>query len=338
MKLVNKELLNNTFIKWYGRTYYDDTNKLNWIYNPVSGFIIKVSGGNFSVKVKATNYDNDVLVPYIQIVIDQDFKNTYKFKLDKEYNDISINLDENIHYVELYKQSEAIKNHLGIEEINANLMPLDYKFSHVCEVIGDSTTAGYGNLGRSEEGYSTTNTDALQDFAFLSLKHFNSEVHTFTASGWGVYASIWTNPKTTNVCEYKDKVCVLSDIPYDYKLINPELIMISLGTNDGTYLREDKLLTEERTKEFVKKYTEFIMYKLSEYPKAKILMIYGSIKETLMYDNIIKVYEEAHKLSNNVYKLEVHGDTLGANGHPSLKAHYNVSDEIIKYIKEIMNW
>lgn len=339
MKLLEEKLLDSSIIYWYGRNYYNKEEKAYYLFNNIAGFIVKVKSTNFKVILKPTRYGDERTTSFIQIVVDHDFKNIYKFEINKDLYEINVPLDNNVHYIELYKQTEAIRSHIAVTEIEAdNFLNMDYKYDHVIEVIGDSTTAGYGNLGKNPEPYSTANSDGLQDFAFLAGKRFNAEVNFLTASGWGVYASIWTDPKQINVCQYKDKVCVLSDIDYDYKNTNPELIVMSLGTNDGTYLREDPNLTMVRTKEFIMHYTGLILYKLNQYPNAKIVMIYGTINEVEMYENVEKVYENVKKYTSNVYLLRCHGDNGGANGHPSMEAHYNVAKELEDWIKDVMKW
>lgn len=339
MKLVKEQLLDKNLIYWFGRNYYNKLEESYYLYNNVAGFIVKVKTSKFKISIKPTAYGDERTTSFIQLVVDHNFSNTFKYEINKDLCEVELYLDGNTHYIELYKQTEAIRSHISILEIEADeFLNIDYKFDHVIEVIGDSTTAGYGNLGKNPEPYSTANSDGLQDFAFLAGKRFNSEVNFLTASGWGVYASIWTNPKELNMCQFKDKVCVLSDIDYDYKNTNPELIVISLGTNDGTYLREDEALTNVRTLEFIMHYTALILYKLNQYPNAKIVMIYGTVNEEQMYDNVNKVYENVSKYTSNVYLLRCHGDNDGANGHPSLQAHYNIANELESWIKDVMKW
>ena len=153
--------------------------------------------------------------------------------------------------------------HIGIVSIDAKCIELPKIYEHTVEVIGDSTIAGFGNLGKVEDSCTTTNTDGLLDYTFKALKELKSEVHTFCASGWGVFGSIWTTPKDIKITDFKDKVCVFSDIPWDYNKINPELIIISLGTNDYYYIQEIEELKEQRRMSFIKEYVDFINYKLA---------------------------------------------------------------------------
>ena len=325
---------NNKLIKWYGRT--SEKEGIIYLYNVVSGFTIYAKG-IVTIKIFAEKYDDAVLVPYVKLVIDEDFSKQTQYKLDKEDNIIKVDLGDSYHLLSLYKQNEAIRNHIGIVSIDAKCIELPKIYEHTVEVIGDSTIAGFGNLGKVEDGCTTTNTDGLLDYTFKALKELKSEVHTFCASGWGVFGSIWTTPKDIKITDFKDKVCVFSDIPWDYNKINPELIIISLGTNDYYYIQEIEELKEQRRMSFIKEYVDFINYKLACYPNAKVLMCYGCMKEVNQYDNIREVYKYFEN-NDRVYIKEFAGDCLGVSGHPSVKSHEEMANILKQEIIKIMNW
>lgn len=336
MKLEKEQLLNKDYTKIFGRYLYNKEEGLA-LFNSVSGIRIKAQGKKLYFKIKATNYSDKAHVPYIQIIKDEDFTKPFKYCLDEEYNTIIYELDDNLdHIITLYKQNEAIDNTISIMmiEVEGTFLSLVDDLHPIFEIYGDSTIAGFGNLTTNGIEKSTANSDGLLDFSFLAAKKLNADVHTFTGSGWSVRGSIWTTPKDIGIIDYYDKLCVKNDILWDDSIIDPELIIISYGTNDMYYINEIKELVNNRYNDFVNTYEKLLKNISKIHPNKPIIMIYGSINEEGIYHGIEEIFNKLKK-ELPLYLCRLHGDNLGASGHPSLEAHHKMSDELVEFINKI---
>lgn len=352
-EIKGDKLIDGEYIKWMGRTYYDETNMTNTMYYSASGFSFKVKKDENTLEVKATitgtNTNKTDYRPYIVLVLDNNFDNTItKIVTSPEYEltlvgegGFSID-DNNVHTISLYKRSESIDSHIALKSLNTNgkfVSGVEYKDRKI-EVIAASSSTGYGNLGNSSQTKTTANSDALKGFAFRASQMLDSEINIVSASGWGIYASRWTTPKTINMHDQYKYVDVFSDKLWDTNKYIPDVIVTNFGTNDDSYIKLASNDTEkkERTEAFINTYVDFISKLHSTYPNAKIIILYGLMGETSIFDNTLTIYNNAKKIVPDLEIIKIDGDAKGCAAHPSASSHELAAVALSNKIKEMMGW
>lgn len=312
-----------------------------YLYNSVSGIYFVTDGKKVTLDFNCVNYRNPEQKSYISFIVDNERKNEF---FNFGHNTYELNLDGNKHLIKIQKVNEAIDFTFVINSLESSgkFYKVEPKPRKI-EVIGDSTTAGYGVFGVVGEPKVTSNCDGLQDYAYLAAEKVNAECHIYSASGWGAKASIWTEPKEVGFIDYLDRVAVKQPIKWDHSKYVPDLLIFSIGTNDMIYIQEQDgngnyINYDKRMVDFLETYEKVIEYEWGFYPKSKVLLVYGCMQEKNIYPACHKVYESLKDKYDNVYELELCGDLSGCGTHPSVKSHHEMSDVLASYIKEIMNW
>ena len=345
MELKEKDLVNAGYVKWMGRTHYDEDKKVNEIYHSASGFELFFKGSMVSAVITATNYNSSTYRPCIVIVVDDNFDTATTLFLNKATNDVTLAIGINDaleHKVTLYKRSESIDSHIALVSVKTDgvfIKKIEEKPLKI-EFIAASSSTGYGNLGSpSSSGKTTENSDCLKGFAFLTAQALNADINIFSASGWGCYASRWTTPNTVNVCDSYEYVDFNSSIPWMHALFTPDVVVVNLGTNDWSYINAATSETEKdaRMTAFQNKYVYFLKRLHDLYPDAQIVVLYGLMNESSIYEVTESIVKMAKISIPNLASIKINGDAGGYNSHPSVKSHAEIAKTLTEFIKGLLN-
>ena len=315
-------------IKINGRYIIQDGKLV--LFNSGSGISFKMNGKRFTITVGSKTRPC-----YYYLIIDRDYKN--KAKLSTPSNPVccySFN-DEKEHIVDIVKANEANDSLLFIEdlEIDGKLLEYDHQYDKKAMVYGDSTIAGYGILSHDEASIDTS--DGVRDFAYHALYELNYDMDIFCASGYGLSFSAYTTPKTIGIYDYIKKVSVNSDFSWEHQNKH-DILIISLGCNDASYISEQPNNKEECVKMFIKKYQELIDTEIKLNSDIKILMIYGTLKEQQAYYLVEQAYESLKQLYKNLYIHKFDGDNTAASNHAFVTAHDRMAEELKEVLKSLL--
>ena len=300
-----------------------------YIFNGGSGLSFKMKGSSASIC-----FDSCPIDGYFYVIIDHDYQNKKKYKTSK--NKTIINLDEGIHYIDIIKANEANDNVLKLLDlsIDGELLDYDYHYSFRVKVIGDSTIAGYGILEHDGTG-NIENSDSVLDFSYQALYVNKADVDVFSASGWGLAFSIYTCPQRVGIIDYIDKVATnknndwIDNSKYD-------LLIVSVGTNDNSFIQLDPVLKEERLKEYIAKYKQLLDKEIAINPDIKILMVYGTLNEVDAYYVSEETYKCLKPLYKNLYIHKFKGDNSAISNHAYVSAHETMAEELKGILKELL--
>ena len=315
-------------IKLNGRYFVKDGHYL--FPNGGSGFSFKMQGNSFSLLLESKPVEC-----YYYIIIDRNYfnkiKNNTKDGLYQHFFQ-----DDKPHYIDIVKANEANDNCLELVNLNikGELLDDDFVYSKRVKVYGDSTVAGYGILSHDGEA-SIHTSDAVRDFVYRSLYELNMEANILSASGWGLVFSAYTRPNNIGIINYIDKVAVYKDYPWKDKT-QYDLLIISLGTNDQSYIESDQKLKRQRITQFKEAYKSLIEQELKCHKNLKILMIYGTLKEENVYYLIEETYQELKPLYQNLFIHKFNGDNSAISNHAYVNKHDEMSQELTAVIKQIM--
>ena len=313
-------------IKINGR-YFIKNQELH-LFNCGSGIAFKMKGKSFTLLIDSVPSNG-----YYYVIIDRNYQN--KVKCNEKRYKYSFK-DDNAHLVDIVKVNEANNNALVIKDlkVDGELLEYDHRYDKRVMVYGDSTAAGFGIL--SHDVASIHTSDGVRDFIYHALYELNYDMDIFSASGYGLAFSIYTRPQYLGVYDYFNKVAICKSEPWD---INQkiDLLIVSLGTNDESYIEDDLNKKEERINEFKQKYKALIEAHVKNNLDLKILMIYGTLKEENVYYLIEETYVYLKQSFNNLYIHKFNGNNTAVSHHAYITAHEKMAGELKELINNLLN-
>ncbi len=311
-----------------GRCKKDKEN--TFFFNTGSGVSLYFQGKSLTFILASINKPC-----FVYIIKDFDYNQKEKFLVDKNGTVNIAFQDDKAHYVDLVKANEAIDNTLVLKSIEFNGKILKYteKPNKFVKVYGDSSVAGYGILQHSGvPDYDTS--DGVEDFCFRALYSLHFDYDIFCGSGWGVTFSPYTDPMTVGLEKYQDCLCVKNDEKWVSK--KADLLLLSLGTNDFSYINQHLDQKVELERKFIDSYREFVKKERKINPSVPILMVYGTLKEDCVYPLIEKTYTELSKIFDNLYIVKLPGDNDGIDFHCHVSHHKKMAEVLMKKITAII--
>ena len=243
------------------------------------------------------------------------------------------------HTIKVLKQSESAWSTSYIESLAFEGALLDKPKNRdiTIEVLGDSLTTGYGNLGvRSEGNAQGGNTplkqDATQSYGFLAAEKLNADCNIVAWSGVGLDIG-WTHAPFDTYYE-RHNFHRESKVAYDYSMQAPDVLIVHLGANDFTYERDNNSADKSK---FVEKGIKLVEDIRKGYNKnMPVIWAYDPDEGVPHY--IKKISDHFGGEASGFYILELEWQSTdsywGASGHPSVAAHEKHAQMIVDLIKE----
>lgn len=217
--------------------------------------------------------------------------------------------------------------------------------SRKIEFIGNSITCGYGieSVWQKDRYEEATANHALT-YANIVSDSLNAQHTCIARSGIGVYRN-YNGPrngdKKTMPWHYTQ---TLFDHPeygtWDCSLYQPQLICINLGTNDLSTKNYSINLYESA-------YRKFVSTLRGYYPDAKIVLLTGPMlgekENELQKDVLNRIAREFNDNGDRqVYRFDFSRQTgelgYGASWHPSFRQHQRMAEELLPFLRELMDW
>lgn len=233
-----------------------------------------------------------------------------------------------IHNIKLIKQTESDRALCNIKDISFKgyFEAAPAKKDLYIEFIGDSITAGYGNLctnGTSSPG-SALNQDATKAYAYLTAEGLDADYSLVCCSGIGLAKGYkdYTMDAFFTAASYHRSV---TDAYTATR--KPNLVVINLGTNDNSKGSTHSELTE--------KVTELIDLIHNTYGEdTPIIWVHGMMGEG-KWASINRIMNtDFDGELDRLYSLEIAKNSQGGGSHPSGEAHICAADALIAFIKE----
>jgi len=194
------------------------------------------------------------------------------------------------HHIKLAKMNEALgvgaehanNCNIYVQSLTANydgeIQSAPAAGSLKIEIYGDSITCGYGALGNvanNPTNFDTREEDATETFAYKTAMALGADINVVAHQGWAIGQSRWgTEEKPLRLTDIYDKVTDAHEAAWDFSSYTPDIVIVSLGTNDfvnsGTAIPGDAAYNE-----FVWKYYEFLRNLEAKYANAKFVLCYG---------------------------------------------------------------
>ena len=267
--------------------------------------------------------------------------------------------------IRLIKLSESMNSSLGIAAVhiiaprktyracNGSLFIASPKRAHSIEFIGDSITCGYGVDGVcGKDTFRTKNENAEKAFAILAANALNADYSLVCYSGHGVLSGYTSDGQMNaddllpkyygqighSVFDLDDSERKIADDSWDFS-VQPDLIVINLGTNDASYTGNDI----RKQKAFAAEYAAFLKTVRNKNPAAQILCTLGIMGQTLCDAVDEAVRRHSAETGDNRIRVmrfaeQIPDDGFGIDWHPSAITHQKAANALTVYIQEWLGW
>ncbi len=352
----------------HGRTKDSDRPTLFWTG---SGVELAVKATSLSVRLYT---DYSMYEQYVTILVNGAF--IARTCLRQGDNEITIlrNMNpENVYRVRIMKDTlppdGLDEGYIDVLDIltDGELVPFESRPNRIL-FIGDSITCGEGALGAKQENdWVSMLFSSYLNYSYLTAEALNAEYQAIAQSGWGIYCG-YNNDVTSSMPSVYTKICGLLEGPevtrrgaheeYDFDEFQPEVIVLSLGTNDtgafdmepwtdpdtGVQYKQYKLADGTFEKESVQRFVDasvaFLELLRSKHPHAHILWVYGMIGHLLephMLDALERYQRKSGDENCSYLRLpETTDETVGSRMHPGYLAHLEVSKVLATRLREFM--
>ena len=325
----NVNSFSEEYINLFSRTY--ETDGAVHFDNPATGFEVSFTGESLTADVTVEGalpgtYENDV---YVCIYVDGQTKsNRVRIGTDGTVT-LAEGLGEGIHTVRVIKSSEVSCGAYVLHSLDApQFLRAQEKSDLKIEFIGDSITAGYGDLAQGGDR-TTENSDACSAYAYLTAQTLGADFSVVAYSGISVKAYMY---ETVNMVDMHTYYSLRNKTPYPYDA-DTDIVVLNLGTNDASYINDKD---PSYGSQFRTDYGEFVAHLRDIYPKAHILCIYGMMGKNSTVNRGIKNAVEALGDEKIVYLDNYKKNDGGAKGHPAKFAHTQYAKQLSEYIQTLL--
>lgn len=212
------------------------------------------------------------------------------------------------------------------------------------EFIGDSMTCGYGVESENPKDPFTYDTENhYYTYAAETARALQAQHLVVARSGIGIYRN-YNGPQEGNKdcmpAMYEQTLFMNPEETWNHSLFVPDVVCVNLGTNDVSTKGCDETRLQHA-------YRDFVEYLRMIYPKAKIVLLTGSMlsgKNLAIVKTALDavVAECCLQGDMNVYRFDMSTQTgslgYGASYHPSRKQQHKMAVELIAFLKGLMNW
>jgi hypothetical protein len=334
-------------VRWFGRVDVSEVDAIKFAWSG-TGFVGTFTGTKVSVKLR-TEGSGDI---YFQPVVDGIPGTRFAVTGGEKDYDIATNLSEAAHEVALYRESEgkglAYSVFSGFAAGTPGAPPA---FSgRLIEVIGDSISAGFGNLGAEQHpnggqdpsggcSFETKTESAYLAYGHVAARAVNADASVLAGSGWGIYSDNGGSTQNVMPALFSHTLGEQAMPAWSFAA-KPQAVVINLGTNDASAQN----LTADK---FKPAYSAFLATVRDEYPDALILCAVGSMlsgadrNNALMYINEL-VAERSAQGDQKVKLLDLGTqDALkgtGCSWHPNVAEDARMAGLLAAELKSSLGW
>jgi len=336
-------------VGWTGRVDARDPNAAVFAWQG-AGVVAKVSGSSVAVRLRTDGTET----VFFQALIDGRAGTRFEVRSGAEQTiSLASGLGAGDHDVELFRETEGAYGRSTFLGFSSGSVKGSVTRTRLIEVVGDSISAGYGNLGEERHPapawvanpachWTAANSSWYLTYAAIVGHELNAEVSTIARSGWGMVRD--RDNDTTHVLSavYDNAVGASSSPGWNFTR-QASAVVINLGTNDWNM--GDPGTAYETA------YTQFIAHLRTRYPAAWLLISIGP----MLGDPALN--QAKTRLANVVAARAGQGDTkvaafdfgqqnLGSDGsiptgcdwHPSRAEHARMAGILKSQLQAKLGW
>jgi lysophospholipase L1-like esterase len=325
-------------VRWLGRVDARDPGavKLAW---SGAGFVATVTGTKISVKLKTEDAES----AFFQPVIDGQVGARFEVKRgDAQTVTLGDGLSDGEHTVELYRDTEGMYGRSVFGGfVEGKLKGAPAASGRLLEIIGDSISAGYGNLGKEVHppwdntcGFSLDTESAYQSYGAVLGRALDAEVSTVARSGWGMLRDINGNPTGVLSSVYANAIGTGGDPAWSFQR-SADAVVINLGTNDSN--------KGDPGKSYEDAYVAFLRTLRGHYPRAWIFLTIGPMTSEPMLTqmrahlkSVAATFADDRVVVVDVPTQDV--TSTGCDYHPNVAGDAAMAAVLAMAIREKLRW
>ena len=191
------------------------------------------------------------------------------------------------------------------------------------EFLGDSLTAGLGNLDFENGSYDSEYSDSTQTYAFFTAEAFDADFSSVCCGG----LPFSFDKNEMSITDRYNRVSFTRNAGAHDFARPADVVVINLGTNDHSKLYDPNADTEMLAK--AKELLKFVRLKN---PNAKIVWAYGMATNPAK-GLIQKALSDLGGEQAGLYFCDLPGNIAGEKGHPVVESHKNAAKVLIAFMK-----
>ena len=320
-------------VRWIGRVDASNSTSVKFAWSG-TGFVANVQGTKISVKLQSESS-----AAFFQPVIDGTVGQRFQVAAGSAQTVVlGNNLSAGTHKVELYRETEGSGYGDTVFQgfVDGTLLSAPAEPGRLIEVVGDSISAGYGNLGTNPCGFTLDTESAYQAYGWQLGRFLNADVSVIACSGWGMYRDY--GGSTANVLSkvYGNTLGTLSNSPAWGFTPKPDAVVINLGTNDSS--------SSDPGTAYETAYVAFLKTVRSHYPNAWIFLTIGPMTGDPMLTtmrnhiaNVITTFADSKVTQVNV-NVQDTTKGVGCDWHPTVAADTVVANALKTQIAAKLGW
>ena len=311
------------------------------IVESAKGIVFDQAGANFSFKADcegdvavnvkcSTGWDNRFR--YYTVYVD----GVRQERIESEVNIasgqptavvIAKDLPRGIHEFKFCRSNPAEKGAETVMSVTLKGVPCEDKPAEkelLIEFLGDSLTAGLGNLDLANGSFDSRYSDSTQTYAFFTAEAFDADFSSVCCGGLPFTADFGG----MSITDRYGRISFKRDLGEHDFARSADIVVVNLGTNDHS--RAASELSAEEYIGLAKNLATFIKQKN---PKAKIVWAYG-MATSPSQDMLKKAMNELGGEEAGYYFCLLPGNIAGEKGHPVVESHKNAANVLIQFLKE----
>lgn len=334
-------------VRWIGRVDVSDAAAIKFAWSG-TGFVGKLSGSEVSVRLR-TDGAGDV---FFQPVIDGKPGTRFSVGATEKTVSLATGLAAGEHEIALVRETEGkgfgTTVFLGFAAGTPAAPPT---FSgRLIEVVGDSISAGFGNLGSEQHpnygpdpnggcDFTTETESAYSSYAQIAARALGADASVLAGSGWGAYSDNIGNTKNVMSALFDYTLGQRATPTWSFAA-QPQAVVMNLGTNDSSAMN----LTADK---FQPAYAAFASKVREKYPDALLLFAVGSMLGNAEHQTAITLLNavaeaRAAQGDTKVKVLDLGAqDALKGTGcawHPNVAEHERMGGLLVKELKSSLGW
>jgi lysophospholipase L1-like esterase len=326
-------------VRWVGRVDASNTNAVKFAWSG-TGFVGTVNGTKISVKLQTEGATSSA---FFQPVIDGNPGSRLQVMSGPAQTVVlGSGLSAGDHTVELYRESEGMYGDTIFSGfVDGSLKGAPSASGRLIEIIGDSISAGYGNLGNEvHPPWDNTCTFSLDtESAYLAYgsklgRALNAEVSVIARSGWGMYRD--GSGSTAGVLSsiYDNTLGTQNAPRWDFTR-KADAVLIDLGTNDSN--------KGDPGQPYEDAYVAFLHTVRSRYPNAWIFLTIGPMTSdpllTQMRTHLTHVVSTMNDGKIAAVDMATQDSTsTGCDYHPNVAEDTIMAGVLATAIKAKLGW
>jgi lysophospholipase L1-like esterase len=307
---------------------------------PGSAIVATFDGTGIVAKIK------DEGTNYFAVAIDRGPVTTLATSGAKEDYVLAEGLPQGRHTVELTKRTEAVVGAvqlLGLSPVGGAFVPTPDPYTRRIELVGDSITCGYGNLGANAGcPFSAATEDETVAYGGLAGRTLGAEVRAIAYSGIGMFRS-YDGSTADQMPVLFERALAKDPARWTFDTPEPDVVVINLGSNDFAH--------GDPGAPFVHAYAAFLGQLRGHYPRAHVIctlspMILDApdhMHRTTVRTILRKLVADRaaagdRAISYFEFDIPRPSDGFGCDFHPSTATHRAMAAALVEEIRARMGW